>query len=139
MQPRPSGATSMPLAPSFRFPAAILTSACRSRQHSALARPLRQKLQKGLDAIGFGRGLVPADAMDTREAHGQARFMACRAMHAVERDFEHEVLRDGTHRPEPIDGVIADPAVEPPQLFVSEAGIGFADRYQLILAPDAES
>ena len=65
--------------------------------------------------------------------------MARAGVDRIERDFEHQALLDLAHRPEALDRVAADPAVEPFQFLVGEAEIGLADRKQLaLLAPAAE-
>ena len=48
-----------------------------------------QPLQ-GLQPVGLGGRLVPADAVDAREAHGDAGLVPGRAVDRVERDLEHE-------------------------------------------------
>ena len=42
------------------------------------------------------------------------------------------LVRDLAHRPEPLDRVAADEAVDLLQLLVGEAEIGLADRHQLV-------
>ena len=58
--------------------------------------------------------------------------MAGRAVEPLEGDFEHEAfvlsMRDFAHGAKPIQGVIADIAVEFDKFGVGEAEIGFADR-----------
>ena len=50
-----------------------------------------------LEAVGLGGGLVPADAVDAREAHGDARLVARGAGHRVECHLEHQFgLNRGT-------------------------------------------
>src|ERR1700730_12187837 len=92
---------------------------------------LSQQLLQRLEGVSFADGLVPADAVDARKAHRHPRFVAGRAMHAVERDFEDELGRHLTHRPVTLHGVVADPAVEALQFLVREARIGLADGHQL--------
>jgi hypothetical protein len=41
--------------------------------------------------VGFARRLVPANAVDAREAQGEPGFVARRTMHAVAGDFEDEL------------------------------------------------
>ena len=43
---------------------------------------------------------------------------------------KHQPRLDLAHRAEAVDGVVADPAVQQPQLLVGEAEIGLADRHQ---------
>ena len=100
--------------------------------------------KQGLQPVGLGGGLVPADAMDAREAHGDARFVAARGLDGIEGDLEHQRR---AHRPdgtELLDGVVTDEAVELQELRVGEAGIGLAHRHELVVArvaaaPGAES
>src|SRR5438876_11013935 len=99
---------------------------------------LCQQLFERLERVGFAEGLVPADAVDAREAHRHTRFVAGRAVHAVEGDFEDDLGRHLAHRPVTLHGVVADPAVEALQFLVGEARIGLADGYQLGAAPGAE-
>ena len=76
--------------------------------------------------------------MDARKAHRHSRFVAGRAVDAVEGDFEDDLRRHLAHRPVTLHGVVADPAVEALQLLVGEARIGLADRHQLAAMPGAE-
>src|SRR5262245_46331797 len=78
----------------------------------------RQQAFERVQRVGFVEGLVPADAMDAREAHCDARFMAGRAVHAVEGDFEHDLRRDLAHRAPAPEGVVAHPLVEAAQFLV---------------------
>ncbi len=72
--------------------------------------------------------------------------MACRAVDALEGDFQHEAKilfgAHGTHRPEALDRVVAHELVEDFELRIGEAEIGFSDRHELValgrLCPDAE-
>ncbi len=96
-----------------------------------------------LDPVRFMRGLVPADAVDARETHGQARLVPLAGVDRIERDFEHQRLVGFAHRAEAVDGVLAHMPVEPFQLLVGEAEIGLADRQQFrapirIAVPAAE-
>ena len=50
----------------------------------------RQQLFQRLDAVGLRRRLVPADAADAGEAHGEAGFVPGRALQALEGDLEDE-------------------------------------------------
>jgi hypothetical protein len=67
-------------------------------------------------------------------------------LQSLERDFEHQAavvfMHDFAHRPEAVDGVAADEAVDFGKLGVGEAEIGLADRHQLIAGiacgPDPE-
>src|SRR5206468_1698512 len=78
-------------------------------------------------------------AADPRKAHGEAGLVARARMDRVEGHFEDQALLDLAHRTETLDRVPADPSVEPFQLLVGEAEIGFAHRKQLILfCPAAE-
>ena len=90
-------------------------------------------------SVGLVRRLVGADSADAREAHREAGLVARARVDRIEGDFEHQALLDLAHRPEALDRVAADPAVEPLQLLVGEAEIGLADRKQLTLVgPAAE-
>ena len=77
-----------------------------------MARSSRHQLLQRLHRVGLLRRLVPADAVDAREAHGEPGAVAGRAVHAVEGDLEDERRHDLAHRPVALDGVVADPAVE---------------------------
>ena len=49
-----------------------------------------EDLLQRLDAVGLARRLVPADAVDAREAHGDAGFVPGRALQPLEGDLQHE-------------------------------------------------
>src|ERR1700676_12497 len=83
-------------------------------------------------------GLVPADAMDPRKTHGEAGFVACRTMHAVEGDFEDKAGLHLAYGTVAVDRVIAHPFVEFTELRIGKAGIGLADGDECALAPGAE-
>ena len=59
-------------------------------------------------------------------------------MHAVEGDFEDDLRAHLAHRAPAPHGVVAHPLVEAAQFLVGKAGIGLADRHQLVAAPGAE-
>src|SRR5438094_8465942 len=60
-------------------------------------------------------------------------------MDRIERHLEHEALLDFADRAEALDGVAADPAVEPAQFLIGEAEIRLADWKELaIVGPAAE-
>src|SRR5215210_3567410 len=104
-------------------------------RNRGLARFAAASSYQGLErrnSVGFIGGLVGADAADPREAHGEPRLVAGAFVNRIERDFEHQGLLDLAHRPEALDGVAANPAVEPLQLLVGEAEIGLADGKQLV-------
>src|SRR5437763_500527 len=84
-------------------------------------------------SVGLSRRFVDADAANPREAHRHAGFVPRALVDRIERDFEHQALFDLAHGTEALDGVAADPPVEPAQFLVSEAEIGLADRKQLVL------
>src|SRR6266851_470521 len=90
--------------------------------------------QQVVDRVSLAGGLVSPYAIDTREAHGDARFVPGRAADAVEGDLQHQLVLDLADGPEAVGGVVAHPFVEPTQLLVGEAEIGLADRRQLALA-----
>src|SRR5579871_3770653 len=98
----------------------------------------RDELFDRREMICFSRRLVPADAVNARKPHRDARFMARRAMNAVEGNLQHELGRHGAHRAETLDRMIANPAVELAQLLIGKAEIGFANGDELGLLPDAE-
>ena len=81
----------------------------RSRRRE---RALLDQALQGREPVGLGRGLVPADAVDARKAHGDAGFVAGRAVHRVERDLEHELGRHLADRAEALRGVVAHPPVD---------------------------
>jgi len=101
---------------------------------------------EALQPIGIARGLVEAQPADAREAHGDAGLVAGRPRHALECDFEHQAavifMHDFAHRPEAVDGIAADEAVDFGKLGVGEAEIGLAHRHQLVAdiarGPDPE-
>src|SRR5262249_4061707 len=93
---------------------------------------------EGLQSVRFANGLVPTDAVDARETHRHTRAVASRAVHAVERDFEHDLGLDLAHRPPSLDGLIAHPLVEAAQFLAGNAGVGVADGLLLVAAPGAE-
>src|SRR5205085_747705 len=94
---------------------------------------------QGRHSVGLSRRFVDANAADPRKAHRQPRLVARALVDRIERHFEHQALLDLAHGPEALDGVPADPAVEPFQFLVGETEIGLADREQLIaLRPAAE-
>ena len=80
------------------------------------------------------RGLVPAEAGDAGEAHGDAGVVAGGALQALEGDLEHQAVvglgAHGADRAEAVGGVVAHEAVDLRQLLVGEAEIGLADRGQ---------
>ena len=97
--------------------------------------------------IRFTRRLVPADAVDPREAHGDAGLVAGGALQALEGDFDHqsEIPRglDRADGAEAVGGVVAHELVELFQFLVGEAEIGLAHGGQdvlprIIFGPDAE-
>ena len=50
----------------------------------------RQQLFERRQAVGFLEGFVPANAVDARETHRYAGFVAGGTVHAVEGDFEDD-------------------------------------------------
>src|SRR4029077_10542631 len=90
--------------------------------------------------------LVPAQAVDAWEAHGEPRFVACRALQSLECNFEHEALlgrkHNFTYRAEAFDGIAADETIDLNEFFIGEAEICLAHRHQyvavLTLGPDTE-
>src|SRR3954453_11280125 len=108
-----------------------LVRLCKARRDAASA---DDHGEERLELIGFFRGLVPADAVNPREAHGHPGFMARRAMHRIEGDLEDELGLDLADRAEALHGVGEDPTVKLPQLRVGEAEIGLANRHEFRLA-----
>src|SRR5438270_10237337 len=76
---------------------------------------LQQPLE-GLQFVGFASRLVPADAVDTREAHRQAALVTRRALQALESHLQHQTeIPVGAHRAdrtEALDRVLAHEGVE---------------------------
>ena len=68
--------------------------------------------------------------------------MACRGLHGVEGDLEHEPRLHRPHRTEAFRGMAADEAVEAQQFLVGEAEVRLADRHEFVrpvrAAPQAE-
>src|SRR5205085_6681872 len=99
------------------------------------------------EIVGFARRLVPADAVDARETHGDAGFVPRRVLQSFESNFEHQpkILAGahGAHRTEALDRVVAHESIEFAQLLVGEAEVRLAHRRQraravLVLSPDTE-
>ncbi len=94
---------------------------CRHLQ--GLIHPLRQRRQ----LIRLARGLVPADAVDAREAQRDAGFVAGRAVHGVEGDSKTSAF--STSRTGPKRAMVwLRTQRSKRQLLVGEAEIGLADR-----------
>src|SRR5439155_27080384 len=91
-------------------------------------RLLPQQLFERLEGVGLAAGLVPADAVDAREAHRHPGFVAGRAVDAVEGDFEDDLGRHLAHRPPAPPRVVTPPLVETPQFLVGKSGIVLCDR-----------
>src|ERR1700730_9146592 len=109
--------------------ATVESGAARGTSSNWCPAGLSQQLLQRLEGVGFADGLVPADAVDARNAMRHPRFVAGRAMHAVERNFQDDLRCHLAHRPITLHGVVADPAVEALQLLVGEPRIGLADRH----------
>src|SRR5262245_26789943 len=90
--------------------------------------------EQGVQTVGLGGGLVPADAVDPRKTHGNAGFVTGRGLDRVKGHLQHQGGADGADRTEALDGVVTDEAVELQQLLVGETGIGLAHRHELVLA-----
>src|SRR5579883_3525957 len=107
---------------------------------------LREHALECLQPIGFARRLVPAQAVDPREAHGKARSMTARALQPFEGYFQDQagvgLVRNLAHRAKTINGVAPDVAIDRDQLLIREAEIGLADRHQNVArigsGPDPE-
>src|SRR5689334_17007747 len=114
------------------------------RQCSTLA-ALQHILQR-FKTISLARGLIPAQSADSRKTHGDAGFMAGRALEALERYFQNQPLvrfmRDFAYRPEAIDRISPNEPIDLNQFLIGESKIGLADRHQhfagLIFTPDPE-
>src|SRR5437660_3589693 len=106
---------------------------------------LPQQPLQHLDPVGIFRRLVPANAVDAREAQSDAGFVPARPVDALECNLENQALVarifDFAHRAKAVDRVIADVAIELREFFIGNARIGLADRHQLFaaltVAPDA--
>ncbi len=99
--------------------------------HGNVARGPGATPQQGferLQPIGIARPFVEAQPADAGKAHGDAGFMPGRALQAPERHFENKaavvIVHDFAHRPEAVDSVGADEAVDLGKLGVGEAEIG---------------
>src|SRR4051812_31321990 len=75
-------------------------------------------------SVGLSRRFVDPYPADAREAHRQPGLVPAARMDRIERDFQDQALLDLADRSEALDGVPADPAVEPAQFLVGEAEIG---------------
>src|SRR3954454_22347283 len=58
----------------------------------------RQQLLQGRELVRLEIGLVPADAIDAGEAHGEAGFMTGGALQAFEGHLQHKAALDLAHR-----------------------------------------
>src|SRR5215813_12126132 len=71
---------------------------------------------QGLEPIGVAGRLVPAQPIDARKAHREAGFVTRGALQALEGHLEHQTLlvlvHDLAYRPEPVDRVAANEAVD---------------------------
>ena len=117
------------------------------RLESSAPLHLLQHPLKRHELIGLARGLVPAQAADPREAHGDAGLVAGGALQALEGHLEDQAVvrlgADRADRAEAFDGVVADELVDLLQLLVGEAEIGLADRGEdagagVVEGPDPE-
>src|ERR1700736_2451793 len=118
--------------------ATVESGAARGTSSDWCPAGLSQQLLQRLEGVGFADGLVPANAVDAREAHRHPRFVAGPGGDAVERGPGDDLRRHLAHRPVTLHGVVADPAVEALQFLVGEARIGLADGHQLRTAPGAK-
>src|SRR5262245_24200845 len=96
--------------------------------HCSTLTGLQHILQR-FKAVGLARGLVPTQSVDPRETHGDARFVASRALQALEGHFQHEALirlvRHFTYRSETVDRIASHEAVDLNPLFIRENATGF--------------
>ena len=72
------------------------------------------------DGIRLIRGLVPAQARDTREAHGDAGFVPLGFVHRVKCHLKHQRFFDFAHRAKTRNRVVAHEAIKPLQFFIAE-------------------
>src|SRR4029078_13384118 len=68
--------------------------------------------------VGFGSRLVGPHATDSREPHRQPRLVARTLVNRIEGHLEDQPSFDLADRAETLDGVAADPAVDPLQLLI---------------------
>src|SRR5687768_4027639 len=101
---------------------AVATRNSNGRSRTPWPASSRERLQR-VEAVGVGRRLVGAPAQDPREAHGDAGLVPAGAVDALEAELEDVLGLHGAHRPEPLERVRADPAVEPQDLGVVEARV----------------
>lgn len=59
-------------------------------ERAPIQQSLRQHLFERRQTVGFLEGFVPANAVDARETHRYAGFVAGGTVHAVEGDFEDD-------------------------------------------------
>src|SRR3990170_6076047 len=111
--------------------AARARSSRRKGMALSSARLVAHQATQAFDPVGLVRRLVPADAVDAREAHGEAGLVALAFVHRVECDLEHQATVGFAYRPEAVHRVIADVAVELLQFLVGKAEVRFAHGQQL--------
>src|SRR4029453_12469329 len=96
------------------------------REHCSML-TTRQHVLERFQPIGFARGLVPAQPINSGEAHRNTGLMTCRALQSLECHFHHEyTIRFGralADRAETIDGIPAHKSVDQDQFFVSKSEI----------------
>lgn len=87
-----------------------------------------------LQPIGFGRQLVPAQAIDAGKSHGEPGLVAGGALQSFECNLEYKapvrLVHHLAHRSKATDRLLAHETVDPKKLLVGESEIGLADRDQ---------
>src|SRR5579883_665703 len=112
------------------------TRGVRSPDWSLIALP--QQRADGLDRVRVLRLLIAPPAGHAGEADSDAGAVARGFADALEREFEDELRPDSVDGPEALDGVAADERVHLADLLIAQPGIGFGERNQLAVLPDAE-
>src|ERR1043165_2183959 len=99
--------------------AGLISRRARELQASPPLHRLQHPLQQG-QLVGLAGRLVPADAADAGEAHGDAGLVAGGALEALEGDLEDQAVArlgaDAADRAEAFDGVVANELVDLEQL-----------------------
>jgi len=100
-----------------------------------LTGPLRPAAAPGRwPGVGLVGGFVAAPAAYAGEPHGDAALVAAGALQPLKGQLKHLQRLHGLHRPKPLGGVAADPAVQGRDLLVVQARIGLGEAHQLCRA-----
>jgi hypothetical protein len=97
------------------------------RRFSASPKQRRQRRER----VGFLDRLVDAPAQHAREAHGDARLVARRALDRLEAELEDQRRRDAAHRAELLERRAPHDRVDLADLLVGEARVRLRERHEL--------